>query len=206
MGTYAIGITGASGAPYARTILSELLQTGHRVFAVMSHSGRKVLDVECGISLTGNTEADLDPMLEWIGSPNAGDRLTLLHHEDVAAPIASGSYPTNGMAVVPCSGGTLGRIANGISGGLIERAADVCLKERRRLVLVPSRDAAQPDPLAKYDSRRRSGRSGASRKPRVLPLPAYGAGSCRHRSRTRPSPPRRRIAAAKAVAGPATNP
>ncbi len=137
MGTYAIGITGASGAPYARTILSELLQTGHRVFAVMSHSGRKVLDVECGISLTGNTEADLDPMLEWIGSPNAGDRLTLLHHEDVAAPIASGSYPTNGMAVVPCSGGTLGRIANGISGGLIERAADVCLKERRRLVLVP---------------------------------------------------------------------
>ena len=61
----------------------------------------------------------------------------MYHHKDVAAPIASGSFPIDGMVVVPCSGGTLGRIAPGVSNGLLERAADVCLKERRRLVLVP---------------------------------------------------------------------
>ncbi len=136
MGAYTIGVTGASGAPYARAALAELLKNGHSVFAVVSDSGRKVLDIECGVSLTGNTDADLEPMLDWLGCPESGELLTLLHHQDVAAPIASGSFPTDGMAVVPCSGGTLGRIANGMSSGLIERAADVCMKERRPLVLV----------------------------------------------------------------------
>ena len=137
MGTFVIGITGASGAPYARTVLYELLRSGHRVYVVISDSGRKVLQVESGISLTGNTQADIDPIHQWLGLPNSETGLTLLHHQDVASPIASGSYPIDGMAVVPCSAGVLGRIANGISSGLIERAADVCLKERRRLILVP---------------------------------------------------------------------
>ena len=137
MGTFVIGITGASGAPYARTVLCELLRGGHRVFAVVSDSGRKVLQVESGISLTGNTQADRDPIHQWLGLAESESGLTLLHHQDVAAPIASGSFPIDGMAIVPCSGGVLGRIANGISSGLIERAADVCLKERRRLILVP---------------------------------------------------------------------
>ncbi len=137
MGTFVIGITGASGAPYARTVLYELLRGGHQVFAVVSDSGRKVLHVESGISLTGNTQADRDPIHQWIGLADSESGLTLLHHQDVAAPIASGSFPIDGMAIVPCSGGVLGRIANGISSGLIERAADVCLKERRRLILVP---------------------------------------------------------------------
>ena len=137
MGTFVIGITGASGAPYARTVLCELLRGGHRVFAVVSDSGRKVLQVESGISLTGNTQADRDPIHQWLGLAESESGLTLLHHQDVAAPIASGSFPIDGMAIVPSSGGVLGRIANGISSGLIERAADVCLKERRRLILVP---------------------------------------------------------------------
>ena len=137
MGTFIIGITGASGAPYANTVLLELLRGGHRVFTVISDSGRKVLLVESGISLTGNTQADVVAIREWLGLPDGAAGPTLLHHQDVAAPIASGSYPVDGMAVVPCSGGVLGRIANGISSGLIERAADVCLKERRRLILVP---------------------------------------------------------------------
>lgn len=137
MGTFVIGVTGASGAPYARTVLSELLRGGHKVFVVISDSGRKVLQVESGVSLTGNTEADIEPVHRWLGLEETQTGLTLLHHQDVAAPIASGSYPIDGMAIVPCSGGVLGRIANGISNGLIERAADVCLKERRRLILVP---------------------------------------------------------------------
>ena len=137
MGTFVIGVTGASGAPYARTVLSELLRGGHKVFVVISDSGRKVLQVESGVSLTGNTEADIEPVHRWLGLEETQTGLTLLHHQDVAAPIASGSYPIDGMAIVPCSGGVLGRIANGISNGLVERAADVCLKERRRLILVP---------------------------------------------------------------------
>ena len=63
--------------------------------------------------------------------------LELYHHKNVAAPIASGSFNCAGMVVVPCSGGTLARIAHGVSGGLVERAADVMLKERRKLILVP---------------------------------------------------------------------
>ena len=62
---------------------------------------------------------------------------TVIDENDVGANIASGSFRTKGMAIVPCSTGTLGSIANGISRGLIERAADVCLKERRRLIIVP---------------------------------------------------------------------
>ena len=137
VGTFVIGITGASGAPYARTVLYELLHGGHKVFVVISDSGRKVLQVESAVSLTGNTQADVEPVHDWVGLPASETSLELLHHQDVAAPIASGSYPIDGMAIVPCSGGVLGRIANGISNGLIERAADVCLKERRRLILVP---------------------------------------------------------------------
>jgi 4-hydroxy-3-polyprenylbenzoate decarboxylase len=76
-------------------------------------------------------------MLEWANAAGFDGTFELYHHKDVAAPIASGSFPVDGMVVVPCSGGTLGRIAHGISNGLLERAADVCLKERRRLVLVP---------------------------------------------------------------------
>lgn len=136
MGRYILGISGASGAPYAKRVLQGLLAGGHEVKCVITDAGRRVLDVEEGLTLTGNTEADTPDILAWAGMPAYSENFELLHHSDVAASIASGSYPTDGMAVVPCSGGTLARIANGISAGLLERAADVCLKERRRLVLV----------------------------------------------------------------------
>jgi polyprenyl P-hydroxybenzoate/phenylacrylic acid decarboxylase-like protein len=96
-----------------------------------------VLIVEEGIHLTGNTDSDKPLLLDWVRGDKSQGALELFHHKDVAAPIASGSFAIDGMAVVPCSGGTLGRIAHGISDGLLDRAADVCLKERRRLVLVP---------------------------------------------------------------------
>ncbi|MEE8045522.1 MAG: flavin prenyltransferase UbiX [Dehalococcoidia bacterium] len=137
MGVYVLGIAGASGAPYARRVLEQMLLGGHHVKAVITDAGRKVLEVEENLVLTGNTEADTPSVLEWAQAGGAEGNLELYHHKDVASPIASGSFPIDGMAVVPCSGGTLGRIAHGISNGLLERAADVCLKERRRLVLVP---------------------------------------------------------------------
>jgi 4-hydroxy-3-polyprenylbenzoate decarboxylase len=137
MGVYVLGIAGASGAPYARRVLDQMLSAGHKVKAVITDAGRKVLEVEESLVLTGNTEADTPVLLDWARAAGHENNLELYHHKDVASPIASGSFPVDGMAVVPCSGGTLGRIAHGISNGLLERAADVCLKERRRLVLVP---------------------------------------------------------------------
>ncbi len=137
MGVYVLGIAGASGTPYARRVLEEMLGAGHDVKAVITDAGRKVLAVEEDLVLTGNTEADTPTLLEWANVPDFAGTFELYHHKDVAAPIASGSFAVDGMVVVPCSGGTLGRIAHGISNGLLERAADVCLKERRRLVLVP---------------------------------------------------------------------
>ena len=137
MGVFVLGIAGASGAPYARRVLEQMLVAGHDVKAVITDAGRKVLAVEENLVLTGNTEADTPTLLEWANAGDFDGTFELYHHKDVAAPIASGSYPVDGMVVVPCSGGTLGRIAHGISNGLLERAADVCLKERRRLVLVP---------------------------------------------------------------------
>ena len=137
MGVFVFGMAGASGAPYARRVLEQMLLAGHDVKAVVTDAGRKVLEVEELLVLTGNTEADTPAVIEWAQAAAAPGKLELYHHKDVAAPIASGSFPVDGMVVVPCSGGTLGRIAHGISNGLLERAADVCLKERRRLVLVP---------------------------------------------------------------------
>jgi 4-hydroxy-3-polyprenylbenzoate decarboxylase len=137
MGVYVLGIAGASGSPYARRVLEQMLGVGHDVKAVITDAGRKVLAVEEDLVLTGNTEADTPTLLEWANADDFAGTFELYHHKDVAAPIASGSFAVDGMVVVPCSGGTLGRIAHGISNGLLERAADVCLKERRRLVLVP---------------------------------------------------------------------
>ena len=136
MGRYIVGIAGASGAPYAKRVLQGLLSGGHEVKCVISDAGRRVLEVEEDLLLTGNTVTDQPDVLEWLGKESAASQLELLHHKDVAASIASGSFHTDGMVVVPCSGGTLAKIATGVSTGLLERAADVCLKERRRLILV----------------------------------------------------------------------
>jgi 4-hydroxy-3-polyprenylbenzoate decarboxylase len=137
VGIYVLGIAGASGAPYSRRVLEQILLAGHQVKAVITDAGRKVLEVEEDLVLTGNTEADTPAVLEWAQASSFASSFEMYHHKDVASPIASGSFAIDGMAVVPCSGGTLGRIANGISNGLLERAADVCMKERRKLVLVP---------------------------------------------------------------------
>lgn len=138
MSVYAVGITGGSGAPYALRLLNALISSGHDAHVVISPAGEKVMQLESGLRL-GRTlrekEEALTRVLELSGEKKGS--LRLFDPMNLAAPISSGSFPCAGMAIVPCSTGTLGRIANGISSNLIERAADVALKERRRLVVVP---------------------------------------------------------------------
>ncbi len=135
MNTYVIAITGASGAPYSRRVLQTLLEMGHHVKLVVSPAGERVMSIEEGLRLSGGMRARREQWAEYLGVTHGS--LELLAHRDLAASISSGSYPFAGMAVVPCSMGTLSRIATGASTNLIERAADVALKERRPLVLVP---------------------------------------------------------------------
>jgi 4-hydroxy-3-polyprenylbenzoate decarboxylase len=130
-----VGITGASGALYARRLLEILLGMGRRVHLTISPAGAEVLKTELGVTI------DLEKFeLSQLGL--AAERLergTLLYHHyrDYSAPIASGSFLTAGMVICPCSMGTLAGVANGLSTNLIQRAADVHLKERRKLIVVP---------------------------------------------------------------------
>jgi 4-hydroxy-3-polyprenylbenzoate decarboxylase len=127
----AVAITGASGAVYGLTLIRALAAAGHRVHVIVSAGGARVLRHECGLSL--NPKAPEPTAI----APEHADRLVPHAVENYGASIASGSYPLAGLAVCPCSMGTLGRIAAGTGENLVTRAADVCLKERRPLVVVP---------------------------------------------------------------------
>jgi 4-hydroxy-3-polyprenylbenzoate decarboxylase len=122
-----LAITGASGAPYAVRLLRALNDAGVPVRLIISETGWRLLAEESGIE----GEAELrDRTGDW-------SRVVLYDDDDRGATPASGSAPSRGMVVCPCSMGTLASIAQGTSRSLIERAADVCLKERRPLILVP---------------------------------------------------------------------
>jgi len=130
-----VAVTGASGLPYAARLLETLLQADRVVHLTISPAGAQVIAQELGrqIDLENFAPADLLPNLE---SPLAG-RLLYHHYQDFGSGIASGSFHTEGMVICPCSMGTVAAIAHGLSDNLIHRAADVHLKERRRLILVP---------------------------------------------------------------------
>jgi 4-hydroxy-3-polyprenylbenzoate decarboxylase len=123
-----LAITGASGAPYAVRLLEVLAQARVPVWLIVSGHGLRLLQEECGI---GSVEA----LVGAVGS--AGSDLEVFTDSDRGAKPASGSQRTAGMVICPCSMGTLAAVAHGSSRSLIERAADVTLKEGRRLVLVP---------------------------------------------------------------------
>jgi flavin prenyltransferase len=127
--TLILAVTGASGSIFAVEMLRalELDERVGRVHLVISPSALRVFAEETGI---GGRNLLVEKLLG-----HESDKITLLAHEDIGAPIASGSCPIDAMVVLPCSMGTLAGIAHGLAGNLIERAADVCLKERRRLVL-----------------------------------------------------------------------
>lgn len=129
--TMVVGVTGASGAVFARRTLQMLEADPRvgRVHLVISGSGLKVIREELAVDVSSSagTPARL------AGGPV--EKTTYLLDSDVGASIASGSYGVDGMVVIPCTTGCLAQVASGVSSTLIERAADVCLKERRRLVL-----------------------------------------------------------------------
>lgn len=128
---FTVAVTGASGAPYGVGLIRALAAAGARVHVVVSEGGARVLRHECGLSVTAKAP---DPA---VLAPEHADRLVPHAFGNYGASIASGSYPTAGMAVCPASMGTLARIAAGTAENLVTRAADVCLKERRPLVIVP---------------------------------------------------------------------
>ena len=137
MARYIVGISGASGAPYVRRVLQVLANSDHQLDLVVTKSGAKVLEVEEDVNLTGDVGNDLRELSRWLGYDLRTRKGFQWHHAaNVAADIASGSCHVDGMLVAPCSGGTLARIANGMSQSLLERAADVTLKERRKLILM----------------------------------------------------------------------
>ena len=125
-----LAITGASGSIYGLRLLEELLRAGHQVTLVASQSGLEVCRYETGVDLD-----DSEALKQLWNLPDAN--LTLRNATDLWAPEASGSAAPDAMVIAPCSMGTVGRIAAGISGNLIERAADVMLKEHRPLLLLP---------------------------------------------------------------------
>jgi flavin prenyltransferase len=131
----AIGVTGASGALYATRTVAALLERGVHVELVISDYGRRLLRDELGEAATVD---QLVPFLtDRYGTGVAAGSINLHSNRDLGATIASGSHGCSGMAIVPCSMKTLAAVAHGLSRNLIERAADVMLKERRPLVIVP---------------------------------------------------------------------
>src|SRR5918911_236804 len=131
-----VAVTGASGSIYAHRALHYMAASGavERINLIMSGSALVVARVETGAKIE---PGDARAVNEWVGLP-ADSRLIQFHRLDnMAAKPSSGSHPQAGMCVVPCSTGTLGAIASGAGTNLIHRAADVTLKEGRKLVLVP---------------------------------------------------------------------
>jgi 4-hydroxy-3-polyprenylbenzoate decarboxylase len=136
MTRYFVGITGASGHAYARALVRALTIAGHDVDVSLTEAGAKVMRHELAID-PGDRGERLDRVLEsWLGK-DAARAVRAFPSDAIDAPPSSGTALTGGVVVCPCSMGTLARVSVGFSSNLVERAADVALKEGRKLVLVP---------------------------------------------------------------------
>lgn len=134
-GKITLAITGASGSLYALRLLECLVAANYQVYVLISSAARVVLDTEVGIKLPGNPEAATLALTErYKAQPQ---QITVFGKEQWFSPVASGSAAPKQMVVCPCSTGTLAAISQGMSDNLIERAADVVIKERGQLIMVP---------------------------------------------------------------------
>ncbi len=159
-----VALTGGSGASYGRRLVDVLLESGATVYVTISPAGAQVIQHELNLPIDLE---DFQPGRMW---PDVGESLNQLqyfHYLDYHTPLASGSYLTGGMVICPCSGATLSGVAHGSSRNLIQRAADVHLKESRRLILVPRET---PLSLTAIESMRLAHLAGAT----ILPaMPAW---------------------------------
>jgi len=138
--TIALGITGASGVQYSFRLLEQLLKADCKVYLMISKAAQVVIGMETELSLPGRASEIQKFLIDKYGiyDPHLDkQRLQVFGEDEWTAPVASGSNNVNAMVVCPCSMGALSAIACGASNNLLERAADVVLKERKKLVIVP---------------------------------------------------------------------
>lgn len=134
MSTYVIGISGASGAAYGIRLIEALVSCGHDLHLVFSATARGIVRDEVGLDLGNSPEKTRRALRDRVGD---GGTISVHGENNLYAEIASGSVPSDGMVVAPCSMKTVAAIAHGFADGLIARAADVHMKEGRPLILVP---------------------------------------------------------------------
>ena len=154
-----VAITGSSGVVYGRRLLDVLIQKNLPVHLSISESGQKVLEHELGVNVD-LSDFDLQQLIP--DCPTINPDVVYHHYKDFMAPIASGSFRTAAMVICPCSGSTLSGIATASSGNLIQRAADVHLKEKRPLIVVPRET---PLSLLKLQNMESVARAGATIMP-----------------------------------------
>ena len=142
MKTVTLGITGASGVQYAFRLLEVLLQGKHKVDLIITRAGQIVVGMETSINLPGRAREQKKYLDDYYQAEP--ELLNVYGLEEWTAPMASGSTRTDAMVICPCTMGTLSQIAVGASSNLLERAADVMLKEKRKLIIVP-RETPQSD-------------------------------------------------------------
>lgn len=127
-----VAMTGASGQPYGKRLIDVLIELDQLVYLLVSDTARLVMKTELNIDMPSKGT----PISALFGK-SAKNKIRYYHNSNLAAPVSSGSHQTAGMVICPCSTGTLGAVANGVSRNLIERAAEVTLKEKRKLIIVP---------------------------------------------------------------------
>jgi 4-hydroxy-3-polyprenylbenzoate decarboxylase len=132
--SYIVAISGASGAIFGLRLIEALLKAGHRIYLLISDTAFLIIKTETGVDFAGNNESSVN---KKVRKHFSSEDIQYFAESNLSAPVASGSFVTDGMFVVPCSMKTLSGIANGYANSLIERSADVVLKEGRMLILSP---------------------------------------------------------------------
>lgn len=135
MNKITVAMTGASGAPYTLRLMQELIKSGHQLQFLCSQPGQIVISMETELKLQSSPQQMQAQLCEYFLCER--EQLQVYGKDQWTAPVASGSSVADAMVVCPCSMGTLAAIAHGLGNNLIHRAADVIIKERRKLILVP---------------------------------------------------------------------